>query len=44
MLVIGYDDENKNIYYVNDPYFNVTSYEIDGIRGWFVYNMTDALT
>lgn len=42
VLVKGYDTENEDIYYVNDPFYNRTSYNRTEIVGWLVYDMKEA--
>lgn len=42
VLVTGYDNQDDSIVYVNDPFFNKTSYPVNEIVGWLVYDMQEA--
>ena len=38
VLVVGYDDANPNLFYVNDPGFNEASYDHSGMSHFVVYS------
>ena len=38
VLVTGFDTSDSNIYYVNDPYYNRTYYNVTDVVGWIEYS------
>ena len=43
VLVTGYDTEDSSIYYVNDPFYEKTTYSVDKIAGYCIF-ILDVLT
>lgn len=37
VLVTGYDDSQSTVFYVNDPYFSNTYYDLSDMSNWVVY-------